>query len=531
MHAGALWRDEVNSVRLAEMPSLSDVWAALGQDSFPILLPWLFRSWREAGLPVDDLAWRAFGLIVGLAIVGALWLSGRQFRRSVPILALGLFAANPLLVRVGDFLRPYGLGFLLGLLAIGFIWQISLAATRWKVILAIVTAILSVQCHYPDSVLLLAACLAGIFVSLWGGSWRRALTIFAVGLIAAVSLLPYCGRIQEANGWAVILRRPLSSADFGEVLDKALASTEGPGSLGLLNQMLWLAFYLTGIPAATIYLLFGAKGAASQATGAALAPRAHEGKLALFAGTVVITTGIGFWVLIRQAGIPPSVWYFFTPLAIAAVAFDALSDVLAWRTARVIVVTLLVGIAVCVVPNELATRVTNVDETAKAVEQKASKDDLIVINPWYFAVSFQRYYHGEAPWLTLPPLGNSFTIHRYILLKESIASADPLGPLFEKARATLQSGNKIWIVGNLQHSEPGEEAGRLPPAPQSPIGWYAEPYLDQFRIEFDQFLQARAEKQSVVVQPLQDKIEHVGLLLFEGWKAGGPEPKAGSDRP
>ena len=38
-HAGAFWRDEVNSINLATMPTVSDIWHYLNYDAFPALLP------------------------------------------------------------------------------------------------------------------------------------------------------------------------------------------------------------------------------------------------------------------------------------------------------------------------------------------------------------------------------------------------------------------------------------------------------------------------------------------------------------
>src|SRR5262249_52271910 len=135
---------------------------------------------------------------------------------------------------------------------------------------------------------------------------------------------------------------------------------------------------------------------------------------------------------------------------------------------------------------------------------------------------------GPAPWMTLPPLRTPWTIHRYDLIKESITSHEPLRPLMAATQAALQSGNQIWVVGNLQHSDPSDMPGNLSPAPDSPSGWYAETYLDHFRIQFDDFLRSHAETELMVIQPLQGKNEHAGLSVFHGWKASSL-PRARSD--
>jgi hypothetical protein len=44
-NAGALWRDEVNTVNLAQNPSF----AALTHDSFPVLMPLSVKIWSLSG--------------------------------------------------------------------------------------------------------------------------------------------------------------------------------------------------------------------------------------------------------------------------------------------------------------------------------------------------------------------------------------------------------------------------------------------------------------------------------------------------
>src|SRR5262249_12119728 len=149
--------------------------------------------------------------------------------------------------------------------------------------------VLSVQCNYPDSVLILAACGSGVLIGLWNKSWRRAALVLAVGMAAALSLLPYWGPIHEAGEWAVILRRPVVPMEILDALEKAVRSTESPSVLGSLNQFIWLALYVAGIPAALIYLIFLGKIAPSR-----------EAQAVLFAATLVVTTTIGFWLLIQQ---------------------------------------------------------------------------------------------------------------------------------------------------------------------------------------------------------------------------------------
>ena len=45
MNAGPLWRDETNTLNVAQMPSLKDLWNNMPFESFPPLWPLLLRGW------------------------------------------------------------------------------------------------------------------------------------------------------------------------------------------------------------------------------------------------------------------------------------------------------------------------------------------------------------------------------------------------------------------------------------------------------------------------------------------------------
>ncbi|MEO8354253.1 MAG: hypothetical protein ABI680_21190, partial [Chthoniobacteraceae bacterium] len=93
-HVGGLWRDEANSVHLATLPSFGEVLHFLDYDSFPILFFALLRAWLGMFGPDNDAALRALGCIVGLAVLGALWLNSRAFGVRWPVLSLALIGLN-----------------------------------------------------------------------------------------------------------------------------------------------------------------------------------------------------------------------------------------------------------------------------------------------------------------------------------------------------------------------------------------------------------------------------------------------------
>jgi predicted membrane-bound mannosyltransferase len=92
--AGGLWRDEAGVVRLATLPAFGETWKYLGHESCPLFFPAAIRFWSVTGLGGTDFGLRIYGLIVGLLLLGASWFNAWTLTRSVPLISLGLLAAN-----------------------------------------------------------------------------------------------------------------------------------------------------------------------------------------------------------------------------------------------------------------------------------------------------------------------------------------------------------------------------------------------------------------------------------------------------
>ena len=102
LHAGGLWRDEVNTLNVATLPSLAELWRALEFESTPVLWLLLLRAWCALGLGDSDLGLRLLGLLTGIGIVAAAWWVARRFEVGSPLFVLLLVALNPELIRYWD---------------------------------------------------------------------------------------------------------------------------------------------------------------------------------------------------------------------------------------------------------------------------------------------------------------------------------------------------------------------------------------------------------------------------------------------
>jgi len=161
-HAGPLWRDEVAVLNLSQL-SWPEIAVNFPHEAFPLLFFAVVKAYVfVAGAGV--LALRIFGLLIGLTMLGVLWLNARLTGRELPLFGLALFAFDPMFFVWGDSLRGYGLGAALLALAFGLTAR-AIREPNWKVLSALaVTAIAGVHVLLANSVLLFALLISAAAV-------------------------------------------------------------------------------------------------------------------------------------------------------------------------------------------------------------------------------------------------------------------------------------------------------------------------------------------------------------------------------
>lgn len=483
-HAGGLWRDEAGTVALGTLPTLTEMWRMIyAHDSFPVLFPAVVHCWSALGLGSTDFGLRCLGFLIGVGILAAAWVNARLFGISRPLLTLALLAVNLTLVRYGDSLRPYGLGCLLILVTLGLVWSLAKAPSWRRFAAAAVVAVLSVQCFYQSVLLLLAICGAGATVCFRHRQESTGLMILGVGVPAAVSLLPYVHNIFGGQPWGVIERTGFNAGDVFSRLWSALGSPHG------WQAVVWFGLGFLGVARGFLSLR---RQARNRRLGAENVP--------LFAALAMTLSVLGFAFFLLIAKLPTEPWYWLPLMPLAAVCAEAaLSDWLGrhriWRVALVAVLfcaPLPAGIRLAKV------RHTNVDLLAVRLRDEAKPDDYILVYPWYFGVTFNRYYHGPTPWSTIPALADQ-RWHRYDLLKERLAAKAPIQAVLDRVGQTLGSGKRVWIVGGLPEAEPDEKkVPDLPPAPESEWGWSDVPYIYVWGRQTEHFLALHSTRTEVL---------------------------------
>jgi len=499
LEAGALWRDESGLVGLATLPRWQDVWTMLTHDSFPIVFPALIRLWHGAGWGDSDLGYRGLGFLAGLLLPASFWMACRLMRRGVPLLPLSLVALNFVALRTGDSLRAYGLGCALNVLVLALIWRVAEKPQRWNIFLAAATAVFSVNCLYQNAFFVLAACLGGFAVCAGSRRWRDAGWVLAVGLIAAASLLPYLGPLQRSQSWWILQKLGFA---LGPSWVSASFITGFPFSW---CNWLWVALCLSA-PALTLTAI--------------LARPAPEGRDLNVFSTVALWTGIlGFYAFLKLSDLSTPPWYFLPLMAFAAACLDGcLATAPRWFSPLLSGFAWLACVAACWHGTPaIKVRQTNIDLAAAMVAAQAATNDYVIVNPWAYGVSFNRYYHGVAPWTTVPPLADH-VFHRYDLFKQRMQEDHPLQSVVNQLQATLQAGHRVWLVGGLNTDT--QVPADIGPAPGA-FGWHEIAYDEAWGAQIAREI-LRHAAQGVVFTNLTstpvNPFEKANLAIYAGWK-------------
>ena len=543
VHGGGLWRDEAAAVRLATLPSLRAVWRLFPHEAFPLAVPLAIRSFTGVA-GGGDAALRIFGMLVGLAVAAALWASARAAGRTLPLLSLALLAGNAPFVVFGDSLRGYGLGSLCIVLGFAALARLLRRPGPWPATAALLAMVGAVQCLLGNAALVAALCAAAALAAIAASSSdpaaaepmpasaappapamaerrragrRVAFVAMNVGLAAAVSLLPYAAPLMAAaRAWGMVV---VYHPGLGQIV-RMVGATLGPA----LAAWAVLAVLAVACTAWTLAARRQPSGLPSPSPRSPSEDRPGAAAVRLFA-VLALVLGIAAQLLFQELlAYTPRAWYDLPLLALAACALEPLIAALC-RTplARLARIALAVVLAAAMLPYELPRlrlRMTNADLVARRLASVAAPDDLVVVSPWYYGVSFDRYYRGPASWTTLPDLARH-DVHRYDLVKTKLASTHPIDDVLATVQRTLSGGHRVWLVGQLRLPPPGQAPPVLPPAPASPAGWHDFPYVQSWALQLGAMLRAHAGALARVPVPSPDPVsplEDMTLAVATGWR-------------
>jgi len=96
---------------------------------------------------------------------------------------------------------------------------------------------------------------------------------------------------------------------------------------------------------------------------------------------------------------------------------------------------------------------------------------------------------------------------------------DPIAPVIDRITSTLQSGNRVWFVGEMPVSQ--QPLSEIRPAPNNPWGWRDPLYSFYWGVQITQFLSAHCQRSAVAIAPSTNCVnpfENLPVFVVTGWK-------------
>jgi hypothetical protein len=500
-HAGGLWRDECDSVELARLPTFADVLHNLKFTSFPILFPTTIRLFTNL-FGTSDATLRAFGLLIGVAFLIVAWFIARRNSGDVPLILPALAGLNLTFLTDGTWIRGYGLGGVFVILAVGLTWLFVAKPSAPRLIAMLLAYLGGMQSLVFDAALFPALLGSAFLVCLARRQWKWAGWLCVVGALCAISYLPQFRTYSEIKTWTVLLRYPIT-----------------PG-------LIWREFVLAcGEPSPFVAIVWLFVVSMSILGAALFARRTGQSApgLLLFGVLAIVIAVTTYYTFLGISHTAPQTRYHLALLFLLAAAAELIIGVLgrfqSWiRVARLGLVILLALVLPVFAWPKITERETTVELLAKNLERYAGTDDLIIVNPWFLGPSFSWYYHGKTRWMTLPELSEK-RIHRYDLIKTKMEEADPIADVKSAITKTLQSGNRVWLLGGAQPTEPTGPMS-LAPAPDPVFGWSSQAYTYAWSMQIGAFVQQHVVDGEVVLAPEKGVSinENIPLVIGRGWR-------------
>jgi hypothetical protein len=509
-NAGALWRDEVGSANLAQLPTWGEMWGSVAADSFPPFFNTVLRIWIMIGGTSDD--WfHYWGFVPVLGIVFALaWSTrGSAEKLRVPLLSGALLLFNPTMFYWGTSLRAYGAAALLVILLFGTVWRVVERPTPFLVGLGAILSICNAQATYQNATPVFAICVSGAIVAVLRRRWLHAGLALGIGLAGALSLLIHYRAIQEVGEWNILIRSDLAASWF------VARAADAFGSGGWPFLWLWGALVL-GVGGLVWWQRTRATGAAGER---------EEFRTTLFSFTSIGIASVVMLLFNTHVGYPTQEWYYIPYVALAATAVEfSLSTLLAdgrIRLVRLVLAAIVALTCLSTLWERAQVRRTNIDLVAERLRAEATPRDLILVYPFYCGMAFDYYYKGSVPWQTIPPMGHKETYNSYKYLKPHVLTNEPMRPVIEQIGNVLRGGGRIFFVGGVRLPPEGTLPPASPPAPHPQFGWSDEMYNQIWGLQIGYFLKQHAAKATVheikTEQPVQ-RFENLPLVEISGWR-------------
>ena len=287
---------------------------------------------------------------------------------------------------------------------------------------------------------------------------------------------------------------------------------------------IWIGLLLAGAIVAVIMQRTGIR----QTPNAEVASRRgnpERSDLTLFCVTSVILGTIGYAVFLLKVRYFMQPWHYVEILILWAISLDGILNA-SWRALRpwgLVRISFLLGTMILNAGPawaEAHTRRSNLDLVAAFLRQNASSRDLIVVQDVWEGVTFNRYYRGQAQWLSVPPI-DSHGVYRIDLVMAEMNQPEAMSPVLNAISNTLTTGHDVWLVGSI----PVERSKDAPPGPiplppppsEMPTRWWGGSYTYWWNQQVATFLLDHAGQGKVETIAMPGPVSHfedVSVIRF-----------------
>jgi hypothetical protein len=442
-----------------------------------------------------------------LALVCALWLSARCAGDGLPMVSLPFLGLSSTVLIWGLTIRGYGLGSVFIILAFGLFVLLLRKSSAAIVGAAALASIAAVQFLVHNLVLVFALAISGIVICSLRRDARMMAVFLAIFALCAISFLPYVNAYSSGSPWSIVVETPLS---FRRLSNHFIVAAGDPSPA---FASCWGIAFLVLLSAATLRLYHLHRRRSYP-----------ERDILFYLMLLPVIATAGYYLFLRLLNYSTRPWYFLALLSILAVSLDGLAaHLLSFKWMRLCRL-LFAFVALIILPffvwPKVRERQSNIDIVAKKVTELARPLDLIVVAPWQYGVSFNRYYKGTAPWITLPQIAD-LRFHRYDLFREKMVSSHPIDDVLGEIQRALAAGNRVWFVGGLIQLQENDIPRSLSPAPDPTSGWDNRAYNRSWLEQLSAFVRVHGERGQTVsltsAGPVNE-LENVPLMVVEGWQ-------------
>ena len=234
---------------------------------------------------------------------------------------------------------------------------------------------------------------------------------------------------------------------------------------------------------------------------------------------------VGYFIFLLKLQYFMQTWYYVEILSLCAISFDGILGanrpaLRPWGLLRIGFMVVMLTWGARSAWEESHTRRSNVDLIAAVLGKNASAGDFIVVQGAWEGITFDRYYHGQAHWVTVPPI-DSHKVHRTDLTFEKLSQRDPMAPVLREITSTLRGSNSVWLVGNAPGVRPEQLPPPPPPPPQLPTKWWLGSYLYCWNMQVTVHLLDHALQEQVLEIPVDqpvNRFENLSAVRFSGYR-------------